>query len=136
MKMSMATADRSASALAQEIRALELSFYEIMIAKDFDAMRDILSEDLEYIHSTGVVEGKDLYLEGVRDGLYEYSEIRSEEPDIRVFDAGAVTMGKIVMMVGKRGEPKAAVPLISTLVWIREGCKWRLRCRHATRLPA
>jgi hypothetical protein len=42
--------------------------------------------------------------------------------------------GSVRMSVARRGERKSVFPLLSTLVWVREGEEWRLLHRHATRL--
>jgi hypothetical protein len=38
------------------------------------------------------------------------------------------------MVVGRRGQPKNRVNVLSTLIWERKDAVWRLLCRHATRL--
>ena len=134
--MTPSSTNGGATISPEAVRAAELAFYKAMIAQDHAAMRELLAEDLDYIHSTGVIEGKEAYLDGIVNGLYEYSDIQSVEPDIRVYDKGAVIMSRTTMYVSKRGEPKNAVPLVSTLVWALEDGKLRLRRRHATRLPA
>jgi hypothetical protein len=47
-----------------------------MLAFDYAALDEILSDDVRYIHSTGVVETKAAYFHGMRQGLYEYGDIR------------------------------------------------------------
>ncbi len=41
-----------------EIKAREQALYRAMIDRDFATLRDLLSDELSYMHSTGVAESK------------------------------------------------------------------------------
>jgi ketosteroid isomerase-like protein len=124
--------DADRATLLQRERAL----YDAMIHEDHAALDALLAEDCTYIHSTGVEETKTEYLQGVRDGLYEYESIEAEEVRVRSAGGTAAVTGRVLMKVGERGRPKNAVPLLSTLVWISDRGEWRLWRRHATRIRA
>jgi ketosteroid isomerase-like protein len=94
----------------------------------------MLADDVMYIHSTAVAETKDGYLAGLGNGLYEYVSIESDEVAVRFCGDIAIQTGKVWMLVGARGQPKAPVSLFFTLVWKREPRGWRLWQRHATRI--
>ena len=89
-----------------------------------------------YIHSTAVAESKQGYLDGVRDGLYEYGAIDSDEVSVRYCGDVAIQTGTVRMTVSARGQPKTPIALLFTLVWKREARGWRLWQRQATRLVA
>ena len=65
--------DDSNHASPETIRQREDALYAAMIALDYAALDDLLSSDLSYVHSTGVVESKAAYLAALRQGLYEYA---------------------------------------------------------------
>jgi ketosteroid isomerase-like protein len=117
------------------IAAAEQLLYRAMIAQDFTALRQLLADDVVYIHSTAVAESKDAYLDGVRDGLYDYAAIHSRDVTLRILGDAAIQTGTMVMSVGARSEPKTPITLLFTLVWKREPQGWRLWQRHATRVP-
>jgi ketosteroid isomerase-like protein len=121
--------------MRQEIAAAERRLYDAMIAQDFGALDAILTDDVMYVHSTAVAETKAGYLAGVRDGLYEYSSIESDDAAVAFAGGVAVQTGTSKMLVGVRGHPKASINLLVTLVWKREPLGWRLWRRHATRMP-
>lgn len=121
--------------MINDIAAVEQALYRAMIAQDFAALDAILAEDVVYIHSTAVAETKDGYLAGVKDGLYEYETIESSDVTVRFYDDVAVQTGKVRMVVGERGQPKAPIDLLFTLVWKRVPRGWRLWQRQATRIP-
>ena len=118
----------------EEIAAAELALYRAMIAQDFVAMDALLADDVVYIHSTAVAEDKAGYLAGVRDGLYDYGTIESSNVTVRNHGDVAIQTGAVVMSVAARGEPKAPITLLFTLVWKREEQGWRLWQRQATRV--
>ena len=120
---------------AGEVAAAEKALYRAMLAKDFEALRELLCDDLVYIHSTAVSETKEAYLEGIHAGLYDYGAIETRRADIWVRGDVAVTTGIVDMSVGERGAPKDRLGLLFTLVWRREGSGWRLALRQATRMP-
>jgi ketosteroid isomerase-like protein len=117
-----------------DIAAAEQALYRAMIAQDLAALDAILADDSVYIHSTAVAESKQGYLDGVRDGLYEYGAIDSDEVSVRYYGDVAIQMGTVRMTVSARGQPKTPIALLFTLVWKREVPGWRLWQRQATRL--
>ena len=121
--------------MTREIAAAEHRLYRAMIAQDFEALGAILADDVVYVHSTAIAETKDGYLAGVRNGLYEYDSIESDEVIVDFCGDVAVQTGKSRMSVGARHHPKAPINLLVTLVWKREKHGWRLWRRHATRIP-
>lgn len=121
--------------MMHDIAAAEQNLYRAMIARDFTALDAILADDLVYVHSTAVAETKEGYFAGVRDGLYEYASIESDQAAGAIHGDVAVQTGGSRMSVGRRGQPKASINLLVTLVWKREPSGWRLWRRHATRMP-
>ena len=120
---------------ASEVRAAERALYDAMIALDYPALRQILSPALVYIHSTGVAESREQYLDGLVEGLYEYEKIDSHGTRLRIEGNVAILNGIVDMLVGARGKPKDLIHLLFALVWIREGERWQLEFRQATRIP-
>jgi Domain of unknown function (DUF4440) len=113
----------------------EAELYQAMLAFDYAALDRLLSDEVRYIHSTGVVETKAEYFAGMRAGLYEYGDIRILSGDTRVFGAAAMTAGVMEMVVGAHGSAKGTIRLQHVLVWQLEAGTWRLLLRQATRLP-
>jgi len=121
--------------MMHEIAAAEQTLYRAMIDRDFAALDAILADDVVYVHSTAVAETKDRYLAGVRNGLYEYAAVESDEVVAAFHGDVAVQTGRSRMSVGARDQPKASINQLITLDWKREPRGWRLWRRHATRMP-
>jgi hypothetical protein len=62
---------------ADVITQREAELYRAMLAFDYTALDGLLSDEVSYIHSTGVVEAKAEYFAALRQGLYEYADITS-----------------------------------------------------------
>jgi len=108
--------------------------YAALTASDADALDDILSDDVTYIHSTSIAETKDAQLAGQRHGVHRHGAIATIERRTRMFGNIAVTRGVIDMVDTAHGQP-FTMRLRETLVWIEEGEVWRLLVRQATKLP-
>jgi hypothetical protein len=120
----------------QAVAQRETALYEAMLAFDYAALDGLLSDDLSYVHSTGVVESKPEYLSALRRGLYEYAAITKVGSSTRLFADIAITSGVIDMLVGAQGSAKGTIRLQHVLVWVRELGTWRLLLHQATRIPA
>ena len=122
--------------LRRELLEAERALYRAQVAGSVDEIRPMLGANLVYIHSTGVAETRDEYLDGVASKLYEYGEIGSRDTRVQVFDDVAVVNGVVDMTVSAHGAAKTLIHLLFCLVWIREDGAWRLDFRQATRIPS
>ncbi len=113
----------------------ENELYRAMLAFDYTALGNILSDDVSYIHSTGVVESRSEYFAGLRHGLYEYGDIKILSANTTLFEGVAMTTGVMEMLVGANGSQKTTIRLQHVLIWRQEAGTWRLLLRQATRIP-
>jgi hypothetical protein len=124
------------SAREREILALERRLYDAMIRQDHGELNSLIAQDATYVHSNGVEETREKYLLALQEGTYEYDKIEAEDVKLCVAGEAVFITGRVMMSVGRRGDAKLTVPLLSTLIWVMEDGHWRLWRRHATRLPA
>jgi ketosteroid isomerase-like protein len=123
------------SSQVAEIAEREAALYAALTASDADALDDLFSGDLTYIHSTSIAETKAEQLAGQRHGVHRHGPIRTVHGDTRILGETAVTRGLIDMIDTAHGEP-FTLRLRQTLVWVRENDgAWRLLVRQATRVP-
>jgi hypothetical protein len=120
---------------AKTVTQREAELYRAMLAFDYSALDGLLSDDVSYIHSTGVVESKSEYFAGLQRGLYEYGDIQILSANTQIIGAAAVTSGVMEMLVGAGGSEKGTIRLQHVLIWRKEAETWRLLLRQATRLP-
>lgn len=125
----------SLKTIDDEVGIAERELFRAMIARDLPLLREVLADDLVYMHSNGVAESKGAYLEGVAGGLYEYETIETRYARHWSHGSAVVRTGLISMVVGERHKPKSQTALLFTTLWRREG-RWRLVLRQTTRAPA
>src|ERR1700712_209054 len=95
----------------QTITDREAGLYQAMLGFDYSALDRILSDEVRYIHSTGVVESKAEYFAAMRRGLYEYGAIEITDTRTQLIDSVAITSGVMEMLVGANGSAKSRIRL-------------------------
>jgi hypothetical protein len=120
--------------LAAQLVELEHELYRAQVASSIEDLAPLLSADLRYLHSTGVAETRTQYLAGVADRLYEYGRIESRAVRLNVSEDIAMQDGVVDMTVSAHGAAKQLIHLLFCLVWRREGARWKLLYRQATRI--
>lgn len=119
---------------AGEVRQAEDQWVAAIKSKDRAAMETILSKDLVYTHSTGLVEDKSQYIAAVTSGNQKYDGVSYEEPSIHVYGSTAVVASKVTMTGSTKGTPfNNKLRLLH--VWVKQGGKWVLVAHQTTRLP-
>lgn len=62
----------------RQITMLYEKMYRLMIAKDVNSLGDILSDDFELVHMTGMHQPKAVYLKAIADGTLNYYKAETE----------------------------------------------------------
>ena len=119
---------------ADEIRQMEQSWIAAITGKDTEALKVILSDDLVYTHSSGVVEDKSQNIAAIGSGSLRYDAVTYDGPTIRIYGGTAVVTTKAAMSGASKGQP-FNVKLRLLHVWVEEGGKWTLVAHQTTRLP-
>lgn len=124
-----------ASATAEQaVFDAEKEWARAVTSQNFAALEHILSDELIYAHSTGVIESKRDYLDKLKSGQQRYDTIEHEKTIIKVFGDAAVAHS-IVRMTGQtKGQPFDN-RLMMLHMWIRQGGRWQLVAHQTTRLP-
>ena len=127
----------AATALAagpeDEIRGAEKNWAAAVMKQDYTALAGILSDELIYAHSTGVVETKGEYLGKMKAGGQRYDLIDHVSLTVRVFGDAAVAHARVRMKGQNKGEPFDN-QLMMMHFWVKQGGRWRLVAHQTTRL--
>ena len=105
------------------------------IAGDQAALTTLMTDDLTYTHSSGVVETKAEFLEGLKSGKYVYREISPRDRRVRIHGDAAIVSGPCHIVIEPGGK-RTEIDLYFTEVYVKEGGQWRMALWHSTRLPA
>jgi uncharacterized protein (TIGR02246 family) len=105
------------------------------IAGDVAALAAMMTDDLTYTHSSGVVETKVEFLDGIETGRYAYREIAPRDRRVRVHGDAAVVSGPCHVVIEPGGK-RTEIELTFTELYVKEGGQWRMALWQSTRLPA
>ena len=122
-----------AAGAEDEVRKAEKDWAAAVVAQDFDALTQILGDQLIYAHSTGVVESKSEYVGKLRSGAQRYDGIEHLSTNVKAYADAAVAHSK-VRMTGQSGGEAFDNQLMMMHLWVKQGGKWRLAAHQTTEL--
>lgn len=109
--------------------------FAAMIAGDAEAMRRAFAEDLEYVHSTALVEGREGLIESITSGRARYSAVTGLERQVVMLGPEAALVRGTGRFEVVAGTTPLDLKLRYLAVYAREKGTWRLRSWQSLRLP-
>jgi ketosteroid isomerase-like protein len=117
---------------SEAIRRLEDERYAAMLAGDNATLERLLDADLRYTHSSGVVDTKKSYIDGVRAKRWEYQSIDRAEEAIVMRGDTALVFNRFRASIKISGAAKQLDNRMLA-VWSKaEDDAWRLLAIHST----
>lgn len=118
------------------VRAAEAQRVAAITNRDRDLLSDTLSDELDYMHSTGLREGKEDFIKTTTGGTPRV--MQRGDFDAQLFGDIALVTGEYQVHVQPEpGFPEGRKVRASGLsVWRREDGTWRLYAHHGTGQPA
>ena len=108
--------------------------HHALLKADTAALDALFADDLIYLHSTGVIDDKKVYLDGLKTGKTRYLTIDYQPAEYRLIDDFALILGKVDMKVLVGGtERRVRALIIST--WRFEHERWKMMTWQATGEP-
>lgn len=101
---------------------------------DLDELERLMTDDMNYTHSTSTVDTKAEFLASLRSGRVRYVSIDPEERSVRIYGHTAVVQG-IAHVLVKVGERDVDVRLRFTEVYVEKDGAWKMALWHSTRVP-
>ena len=106
------------------------------VARDADALRELLSDDLHYAHADGRVQTKDQLVAALSSADLKYVSVQPEGVQFHSVAPGAATLsGRTRLVVDSEGQ-RVAFTLRFLSVWREERGQWRLIAYQSSQLPA
>jgi ketosteroid isomerase-like protein len=124
------------AATEDELIAAEKQWAEAARTNNFAALEQLLAPDLQYRHSTGVVEDKAAYLTALRSKRQKYDDIIHRELLVRVYGGDAAVVTARMNMKGNSKGVPFDDHLLMIHVWVKNGGRWQLAAHQTTRLTA
>ena len=117
-----------------EVLALEQRRFKAMIAGDAGELEKLLHPDLKYTHSSGAVDSKESYIRGVREKLWDYRSIDTDNAVMTVYGDTALIHCRLRIDVEVKGVPRQ-VDSVALTVWIKDEGRWQALAVHSTPHP-
>ena len=119
----------------KEILELEEKRFAAMIERDFARLESMIHDQLMYTHSSGVVDGKQSWLESMKSGKVKYKKASCTEQKVRIFGDTALITGRAAIDAEIGGQAKA-LRLLFLNAWTRTPQGWKFVAWQSTPLPA
>lgn len=121
--------DSTAKAVAAALQAQ----WTAQVVRDTVALRNLLGDDLVYIHSNALVEDKAGFIRTVATGTIVYHDVSPLEMTYRVMGATVVGNGRVRVRVELGGQD-LTLELLVTTVHVRRDGRWQLAAWQSTRV--
>lgn len=100
-----------------------------LIDPDAATLASMVSDDLTYAHSTGLVEDKAAFIQALVSGKSDFKTITLSDQRIQLLDKTAVVWHTLAADITDNGN-EASVKLIILTVWQRQKDGWKLVARQ------
>lgn len=102
---------------------------------DLDELEAMLTDDMNYTHSSAAVDTKAQFLDSLRSGRVRYVSIEPEgKRVVRVYGDAAVVQGVAHVLV-KVPDRDIDVRLRFTELFVKQDGAWKMALWHSTRVP-
>jgi Domain of unknown function (DUF4440) len=122
-------------AYAQEQKqTITLERFQAMINRDSVKLDALLSDDLTYIHSNGILENKKEHIRNIMSGKIIYSKMDLKEQSSKHYNETNINNG-IVEVTGKLNGTEFTLMLRFTEVYKKNKNIWQLVNWQSTKIP-
>ncbi|HTS54773.1 MAG TPA: nuclear transport factor 2 family protein, partial [Burkholderiales bacterium] len=125
--------DCGGSITADEALRGEDARYAAQTGRDFAALRQLIGEDLVYIHASAIVDNKDSYIETQRAGTVIYRTMRRSDVTVRTYGCLAMITGLANFEVTNKGQD-ISVELRFHSIWAKRAAGVQFVSWEATRV--
>ena len=105
-----------------------------LVSGERAALEAIAATDLSYGHSSGKLENKAAFVEGIAGGSSDFVSVDFKNQTVKVTGKTALVRHELHAKTNDGGKP-GEVHLGVLLVWQKEGKDWKLLGRQAFKLP-
>ncbi len=115
----------------ERVLQLEQRRRDAMLAGDAAALRELISEQVIYVHSSATRDTRDSYLKKINTGALRYLHLVLSDMQVQMVEGAALVTGRMQATVSRDGKE---IPVRSAFltVWVPEHGVWRLRAHQGT----
>lgn len=125
----------SAQPADAEVTRLARTKFEWFKTHQFDSIKALIDENLQYIHSNAWTEHGEELIKNLQSGKLVYKKVSIEDLNVRLWNrTTAIVTGKGWFEGTNTGIP-FGMRLLFTEVYVKQNGRWKLINRHACRIP-
>ncbi|MEZ5650816.1 MAG: nuclear transport factor 2 family protein [Burkholderiaceae bacterium] len=117
-----------------QITSLDEARVRATLDKDFDAVAGVIGETLRYVHGSGTDEDRDLYMQRLREGFYDYRGLKVARREFRRFGQTVLVHGDIAIHVFVKGSERDFVSRYLQ-IWAEQNGEWKMVAWQSTPMP-
>ena len=114
------------------IKELYRTYWDCMIRKDLDGLRELMADDYYLRHMTGVQQSQEEVLKGLRGGTFNYYSAEHDSIDVVLHGDTAVMTGKSRVLAAVYGGGKHRWRLQGDFTLRKENGTWKLTSSEAS----
>jgi ketosteroid isomerase-like protein len=120
--------------MGEEAKISELykDYWDYMIEKNIEGLRSLMSADYSLYHMTGVRQSADEFIEGLKNGTFNYYSAEHDSIDVNITGDTAVMVGKSRVVAAVYGGGKGSWRLQGDFTLRKENCAWKLTSSRAS----
>ncbi|MBY0505592.1 MAG: nuclear transport factor 2 family protein [Bryobacteraceae bacterium] len=119
----------------EAVSALEKAWAAATVQADATALGKILANDLNYIHSTGLIDSKTMFIDKLKSGQQKYFKLQHEGMEVRLYGSTAVVTATALIESSTKGLKNPPGRLRFMHVWYYSKGAWQLVAHQSLRLP-
>ena len=115
-----------------QIREIYKKYWEYMIDKDADGLRSLMAEDYFLRHMTGVEQSREVFINGLLAGTFNYYSADHDSIEVTVHGDSAEMVGKSRVLAAVYGGGKHRWRLQGDFTLRKENGSWKLTSSEAS----
>ncbi|MBR3309055.1 MAG: nuclear transport factor 2 family protein [Lachnospiraceae bacterium] len=115
-----------------QIKEIYKKYWEYMIDKDADGLRTLMAEDYYLRHMTGVEQSKEVFINGLLAGTFNYYSAEHDSIEVTVHEDTAEMVGKSRVLAAVYGGGKHRWRLQGDFTLRKENDSWKLTSSEAS----
>jgi ketosteroid isomerase-like protein len=115
-----------------EVMMMMSSLRNSLLTKDSTTLMQILSNDVAYGHTNGLIQTKAQLIHDLMTGVQEYKNIEPSDMNIRVYENTAVVNINVAVKMNYQAKP-LDMNMRVILVWVKKNDKWELVARQSVK---
>lgn len=105
-----------------------------MMHPDSTVLAELVSEDLEYVHSSGTVRNKQGFIDEFMKRQTDVANVVFSNQTVKISGNNAIVRHRMVADSRKVGYPPF-IDIIVLMVWRKEHGQWKMLARQAAKIP-